>query len=306
MEKDKDNEYSEIIELFSIQPPDPTVPTRNPTAEAESAETKFGLYINLADIVRPRDTVSDVGSTTEERTSTTFKRYSSIEETDVVHYENAAQLREGMDRMASTEQILSVDERNEDAMSLRTRLKYKKQRLGFVEFSAYAMMMIYEEVEKVVCLDVVFFLFSAVVTCLGCNRLVNSQIIKQDLQHDRGCGNLGSCRVSPRIPVMMVVSGLMDGVADIFSVWASFAKRLDWQDILRDSARVARVVMFFLHFYGLLIVYKSLPPEEENPESSSYCDPATFWLAFSYFHITFLSSVFIWIGMLVAIACHFR
>ncbi|KAG8175667.1 hypothetical protein JTE90_013648 [Oedothorax gibbosus] len=287
MEKDKDNEYSEIIELFSIQPPDPTVPTRNPTAEAESAETKFGLYINLADIVRPRDTVSDVGSTTEERTSTTFKRYSSIEETDVVHYENAAQLREGMDRMASTEQILSVDERNEDAMSLRTRLKYKKQRLGFVEFSAYAMMMIYEEVEKVVCLDVVFFLFSAVVTCLG-------------------CGNLGSCRVSPRIPVMMVVSGLMDGVADIFSVWASFAKRLDWQDILRDSARVARVVMFFLHFYGLLIVYKSLPPEEENPESSSYCDPATFWLAFSYFHITFLSSVFIWIGMLVAIACHFR
>ncbi|GFU22394.1 hypothetical protein NPIL_298581, partial [Nephila pilipes] len=51
-------------------------------------------------------------------------------------------------------------------LSLRTRLKVKKQRLDSLSYTFYSMEAVFEEVEKIVYLDVVFLIFSVGVAIL--------------------------------------------------------------------------------------------------------------------------------------------
>lgn len=103
MEKEKDLEYSEIMELATI-PPNflPSPPQSN------IADTQFGTYVNVADILKPKD----LSATSRLSPTGTFKRYSSIEDTEsTVVYENVAcavPIQEALERMASTDQILTV------------------------------------------------------------------------------------------------------------------------------------------------------------------------------------------------------
>lgn len=103
MEKEKDLEYSEIMELATI--PHNLIPS---PPQSNITDTRFATYVNVADILQPKD----LSETSRLSPSGTFKRYSSIEDTDsTVVYENvacAAPIQERLERMASTDQILTV------------------------------------------------------------------------------------------------------------------------------------------------------------------------------------------------------
>ncbi|CAL1283673.1 unnamed protein product [Larinioides sclopetarius] len=286
-----DVEYSEIVELTTLAKPQQQEIVLSPPPQF--SETQLGTYISMEEGKMLRPSTSKLHFDEEPHTSQqgpTFHRYSTVENTEIIHYENLVHGRppappEGIASRFGNNVGYNVD-MSDDILSLRTRLKIKKRRLPFIAYAFYAAEAVYQEVEKILVLDIVFLIFSIGVASLGLTRVT-------------------ACTFSPNIPVVTVVSGVVDAVVNGLSISATLTRRPSLKEGLLDITRMGRLTLFFIHIYGLVKVYSILPPEESDRTSLEYCESALYWLSFAFFHITTMSSVVVFVGMATAVACFY-
>ncbi|GFR33312.1 uncharacterized protein TNCT_505731 [Trichonephila clavata] len=108
------------------------------------------------------------------------------------------------------------------------------------------------------------------------------------------------CTYSPTVPVVTVISGVVDAIVNMLCMITTLTKRPSLKEALRDISRMGRLTLIFIHLYGLAKVYSILPPEESDHSSPEYCDSLLFWIAFSFFHLTLLSTFVLFLGMVTA------
>ncbi|GBL92053.1 hypothetical protein AVEN_102602-1 [Araneus ventricosus] len=285
-----DVEYSEIVELTNLSKPQQQEIVLSPPPQF--SETQFDTYISMEEGKMLRPSTSKSHFDEEPHTSrqgSTFHRYSTVENAEVVQYENLMHGRSPPEEDIASRFGNSVGydaDISDDILSLRTRLKIKKRRLPFIAYAFYAAEAVYQEVEKILVLDIVFLIFSIGVASLGLTRVT-------------------ACTFSPSIPVVIVVSGVVDAVVNGLSICATLTRRPSLKEGLLDITRMGRLTLFFIHIYGLVKVYSILPPEESDRTSLEYCESVLYWLSFAFFHITTLSSVVVFVGMATAVACFY-
>ncbi|XP_055951027.1 uncharacterized protein LOC129985135 [Argiope bruennichi] len=285
-----DVEYSEILELTTVSEAQQQEIVLKPPPQF--SETEFGTYISMEEARMQRPSTSRSHFDEEPYTSrqaSTFHTYSTVEDAEVIQYENfihgrCPQEEDVEPRFANN--IGYDGDISDDILSLRTRLKIKKRRLPFIAYAFYAAEEVYQEVEKILLLDIVFLVFSLGVASVGMTRVTD-------------------CTVSPNIPVIIVVSGVVDAVVNVLSISASLTRRPSLKEGLHDITRMGRLTLFFIHTYGLAKVYSILPPEESDHFSLEYCDSVLYWTTFAFFHITTLSSLIVFAGMATAVACFY-
>ncbi|GIY64303.1 uncharacterized protein CEXT_58711 [Caerostris extrusa] len=138
--KDSDVEYSETLELSTLGP---EIVLKPPW---QFAETHLDISTEGASTSKdycPAE--SRPGQTS------TFKRFSPVEDVEVIQYENVMHGFPNPESFASTEHIVPRNpygqdsEISDDLLSLRTRLKIKKRRLGFLPYACFAMEAVMEE-----------------------------------------------------------------------------------------------------------------------------------------------------------------
>ncbi|CAL1283674.1 unnamed protein product [Larinioides sclopetarius] len=167
-----DVEYSEIVELTTLAKPQQQEIVLSPPPQF--SETQLGTYISMEEGKMLRPSTSKLHFDEEPHTSQqgpTFHRYSTVENTEIIHYENLVHGRppappEGIASRFGNNVGYNVD-MSDDILSLRTRLKIKKRRLPFIAYAFYAAEAVYQEVEKILVLDIVFLIFSIGVASLG-------------------------------------------------------------------------------------------------------------------------------------------
>ncbi|GFT45370.1 uncharacterized protein NPIL_462721 [Nephila pilipes] len=115
-----------------------------------------------------------------------------------------------------------------------------------------------------------------------------------------GILRVDGCSSSPSVPVVTVISGVIDAVVNVLSMTATLTQRPTLKELLHDISRIGRLTLFFIHLYGLVKVYGILPPEESDHSSHEFCDSLLFWIAFSFFHLTIMSSFILFLAMTMA------
>ena len=99
-----------------------------------------------------------------------------------------------------------------------------------------------------------------------------------------GIANLGDCPVEPKIPVFLISTGVLMVVRTIWYFIDNFLIQLrfgdSFQTYIDRGTAMYSALLCTLYLFGLYWIFHVAWPNLEDPQKFSYCNPATYLLAF--------------------------